>query len=575
MTSNHTPPPLSPILDSANPSFSIDSSILEIHPNSYKAQFAFDELVQAIDNKEIHPHQAHSMMTTGYRDLKDSYVSNCTDDDNQESRSRPTGSIRTGFFKLTFSVTPVTNVATWLVGRGSEKAKDSEPSSKTLPPRNRNVDILLAKPRSKLGRGLHSVHLYLRTHPESGVWMLSVSNHCSNLKAQSRVGGDLDTALCIHQPLLLNGELVKHAEERCLSEATFTLQIADLSYQAQFKIMHVYQKDSYIYRRNKFLTAMNRVAPPALISGIPFPNDNRNQLTRWRDPLANGAFGAVYIGFDPVTGDLRAIKTWNCKQAAQASQVMQEIEITAALSALGSEGIIRMFGWRNGLSEEVIRDPPVDYYMVMEVGNAFHKTKWSDISEATSQEWSRRKVLFRQLLIGLQTIHARDWIHRDITAQNIILVPAITGFRPEAAKLADFGKLCLTPNNTSKHLAAEKYRVPEVNGQRQYNQAIDIWGLALAVAYTWFMRPPQQKNKQGHAEIIDHLNEAVAITNLTQLVQQMLPLILGIGLPRLDVYNILLWYLQKTHSSSPHRSQKLVNDFIEIWYWKTIGQVCI
>lgn len=343
---------------------------------------------------------------------------------------------------------------------------------------------------------MHGVHLFLRIHPESGVWLLSVSDHCTNMRSRQKIGQPLDTVLCTHQPLLFNDKRIKHSEERCLSEATFTLQIADLSYHVQFKVMYTHQEDSYIHQRNLFLAAMKVVAPPALISGIPFPDDHRNQLARWRNPVASGAFGAVYLGFDPVTGSLKAIKAWNCKRPTEVSKVMQEISATATLSDLRSEGIIRMFGWRNGLSEEVQRDPPVDFYLILESGLGFNKVKWSALSTTTPQEWSERKVLFRQLLVGLKTVHAQGWIHRDITSQNIILVPSIPGLRPATAKLADFGKLCTTPEHTNEHLAARKYRAPEVDGKRTYKQSIDIWGLGLAIAYSWFVRPRQQMNRQ-------------------------------------------------------------------------------
>lgn len=533
--SKHTSAPLQPILDPANPVFLTDSSILEIHPTNDEAELAFDDLAKAMNQKKVHPHHAHYIVVTGKKDLSESYISSGTDYSSDDQKTRPSGLITTGHFRINFTAEPVARTSMWSMGRGTGKSQSSFEAGALS---DRKVDVLLANIRSKYAKGLHSAHANIRMHPESGVWLLSVSSQCEAIRSEGNIGRPLDIEKCPHYPLHLNGKPIRHSEEHCLSEARFALQIAHLSYRVNFNIAFAHQEDSYIHKRNVFLAAMNLPIPQSLISGIPFAHDHRNQLARWRDPYSRGAFGTVYLGFDPDKGGLRAIKAWNCKRDTEASAVLDEIFVSLFLSDTKSDGIIRTFGWRNTVGEEAIRQPPIDYYLVMESGTDFRSLPWS--RDERSIDWHERKVLFRQLLLGLESIHSQGWIHRDVTAQNIIYISPLEGQRPARAKLADFGKLCKTPTHTNPHLAAKQFRAPEVDGKQTYDQRIDIWGLGLAVAYSWFTHEREDMNKEQHASILSLLSQKAQLTDLASLLEQIWQRTLSTDLLRPSVYNILL-----------------------------------
>lgn len=510
--SGHPPSSLPPIIDSANPIFRTDSSILEFHPINDIAELAFDDLVTAYKAKEIKQHHAEHMVVTGERALSGSRINSGT----ESSSGDDSKVLAVGYFRIGFTAPTVAGVPMWAMGTSSTK-RSASPECKAQ--RHTKVDVLIA--RHPYGKGLHREHAFLRIHPESGVWLLSISDHCKPL--QSRLGGQpLNASLCQHRPMHLNGKLIRHSEELCLSQSEFTLQFANLSFRVIFKVAQGHQEDSYMKRRNAFLAEMGIPKPPSLISGIPFAHDHRNDLATWRNPYRHGASGVVHLGFDPNEGGLRAVKTWICKRATEASAVMNEIDVSLFLSEKKSEGIIRVFGWRNTAGEKVVRDPPMDYYLVMESGLSFKEIKWPLAQSVTPSEWHERKTLFYQILRGLETIHALKWIHRDVTASNIIYIPAIEAFRSASAKLADFGKLCQSSVHTDHHLAAEKFRAPEVDGQRTYDQRIDIWGLALAMAYCWFTHERPKMNKIEHAAILSVLSKATPVTDLAFLLSDML-----------------------------------------------------
>ena len=519
--SKRTPPPLPPVLDPANPTFSATSSIIEIHPINPTSQLAFDNLLTAINHSKISSEHANSMVVTGKMSSQDFNASSSSDYSDYEPpvRKHP-AQISIGYFKVAFDRTPLSKVPTWTLGKAIIKAEQSDPPSNASVPNGRAVDILLANPRSSLSAGLHGVHLYLRLHPESGVWIISVSDHCKPIRASLGPGASFDPAQCPHQPLHLNGILVKHTEKVCLGHATSTLQFANLSYRLQFNVSSAHHEDPYMHHRNIFLNLLGFARPPSMISGIPFRNDRRNELAVWRNSAGSGAFGIVYFGFDPSSGGLRAIKSWSCKKDEQIDKVMQEISVSMELSGSNSGGIIKTYGWRNGEGEEVQRPSPIEYHLVMESGIALSKHGWSPPSAWSSKDWENRQVLVRQLLIGLQSIHDRGWMHRDITGQNIIWIPPVAGLQTEALKLADFGKLCKQRTHRDKHLAAERYRAPEVDGKRTYNQSIDIWGLGLAIAYAWFVPQTQEWNNQVYTNLRNEL--AQSPIDLASLVHAML-----------------------------------------------------
>lgn len=120
-----TPPPLSPIIDSANPVFHRDSSILEIHPINDEAELAFDNLVEAINRKEIHQHHAHFVVVTGKKNLSESYISSGTDYSGDERKPRPSGLVTTGHFRINFTAQPVAGPPMWSLGRGTGQYESS------------------------------------------------------------------------------------------------------------------------------------------------------------------------------------------------------------------------------------------------------------------------------------------------------------------------------------------------------------------------------------------------------------------------------------------------------------------
>ena len=218
--------------------------------------------------------------------------------------------------------------------------------------------------------------------------------------------------------------------------------------------------------------------PETEISGIPLESDSRaKKLAVFSLGLASGGFGSVYEAFDPESGELRVVKVVELKQ--ESTRELMEAETEMAEQYPNTRGLVRQYGWcnSNGDTTLVVKNYPLNIYLVQRKGTAFNRQAWKDIPAI------ERLKVFQDLLHGLQTIHQRGWMHRDITRQNILY---FKGDPPEAA-LCDFGKLCFSNTDTYTGLAAWSNLPPEiVEGESNvYDHSIDIWMLALALVLTW------------------------------------------------------------------------------------------
>ena len=368
--------------------------------------------------------------------------------------------INLGFFNVSFDHINVTQSAKWVMGRGSSRKGEGKIT--------RNVDILLAAPGSQHTKGLLAAHAYLRMHPDSGVWMIQAPPESSN---RSKEAGPTVMATLGEKDILNNGF-------RCLDKPEARLSILDMEFDVQFALTTYAACESYRQSRNRKLEEYDMAVPDTEISGIPLNSDIRaKDLAVFSLGLGSGTFGTVYEAFDPESGELRIVKVVEVKNESAADSLQAEVDMV--IHYPNARGLVRQYGWGNSNGETSLRAKkyPLNIYIVQRKGKAFNEIHWKDIP-------ARDKLkVFQDLLHGIDTIHQRGWMHRDITRQNILY---FKGDPPEAA-LCDFGKLCLNKTDTYTGLAAWSNLPPEivVGESNVYDQSIDIWMLALALVLIW------------------------------------------------------------------------------------------
>ena len=463
---------------------------LKIVPYNTKAKLAFDELITKKDLQELSEHHTQFLVSNGTGPLEkiqplQSISSDEASDSHQEKDSDSNQVINLGHFRVSFDCLGPRTGAKWSVGR--------------VPSRRRGkvqlVDILLAtKTFGRLEQVL-AIHAFLQLHHESGAWMILAATGSDKVVTSTE---DL-TVTAPKATVLVDDQEVPGGASWCLTKPRTRLQIQSMEYSIQFAITDAEEAQLYCRARDRALQDRGIEPPRTRITGIPSLTDICVKgLAILSKGIGSGAFGCVYEGIEPTSGDLRAVKAIELKTEAAGDSLKPELLVTNELG--NSPGLVRQYGWRNSNGDTQLKAEhyPVTVYLVQELGLPFHKHNWHQAEWATIDT---RLRLCRDLLTGLTAIHAKGWMHRDITPRNILVFKA----RPEQpqpprAVLCDFGKLCTHKTHTATNLAAWIYLPPELafGESRVYHQSIDVWMLALALVLVWY--PQAERGALRRAE---------------------------------------------------------------------------
>lgn len=212
--------------------------------------------------------------------------------------------------------------------------------------------------------------------------------------------------------------------------------------------------------------------------------------------IGKGSFGRVHLAVQMLTQKHVAIKTIDKTSVAlndrAKKKIENEIEILRIASA--SRHMVRLL--------EVFENENYVFF-VMEYAKKGDLLNYMK-SYGVMPEF-RAKNIFFDIILGLEFLHSKNVIHRDIKLDNILLSDK---FR---AKIADFGISKINPPENSLHeqCGTPAYLAPEIIKNNGYSGfGTDIWSLGILLHTLLLGKVPFK------AETLDELYEIIVTQKL-------------------------------------------------------------
>eukprot|EP01065_Artemidia_motanka_P008929 TRINITY_DN14537_c0_g1_i1.p1 TRINITY_DN14537_c0_g1~~TRINITY_DN14537_c0_g1_i1.p1 ORF type:complete len:408 (+),score=34.55 TRINITY_DN14537_c0_g1_i1:38-1261(+) len=191
--------------------------------------------------------------------------------------------------------------------------------------------------------------------------------------------------------------------------------------------------------------------------------------------LGSGSFGRVFEACIPVTGGRMAVKTVNLDHASSPGAEQTIVGEVQVMAELDHPNVIQYF-WSERTDSHIL--------IFMEYAK---DGCLKDRIPVGGMKASEAAKVVRDVVVGLQYLHSRNIVHRDVKVANVLLSDGV-------AKLTDFGTAVRSATDSvhDSHCTAgtPAYMSPEVLCGGKGSKSADVWAVGCVMLELCTGAPP-------------------------------------------------------------------------------------